>query len=183
MAGVTITFDTRDLEKFKKTCKVIGEKTALKAARISAQKGSNVVGKSIRKAAPVGETGQLKRGFKKKKEKSRKTGKFVYDYMLDPAKNEIFQKPIKRPGLYGGKNSKAYYPSSVEYGFLVKEKGSTGYRYQPPGKKGVGKSNASHRKVEGQYFIKKASTAAEPQAVETMKRVLNEELDKAWMSK
>lgn len=171
----TITFDTKDIDRFEKTCRELGDKTALKAARKAAQKGSNVVGKAIRQNAPVGETGQLKRGFKKKKEKSSKKGKFVYDYAMDSAKNEIFQKPIKNPGILGGKNKTGYYPASVEYGFLTKAPGG-GYKYTP------GKKRAS-RKVEGQYFVKKASEGAEPAAVETMTRVLNEELDKEWAKK
>lgn len=144
----------------------------MKAARKAAQKGSNVVGKAIRSAAPVGETGQLKRGFKKKREKSAKKGKFVYDYAMDSAKNDIFQKPIKNPGVLGGKNQTAYYPASIEYGFLVKAPGG-GYTYKQGEKR-------PSRKVEGQYFTRDAANAAEPAAVETMKRVLNEELDKEW---
>jgi len=168
----SITFDTKDIVRFEQTCKNIGEKTALKAARKAAQKGSNVVGKAIRQNAPTGATGQLKRGFKKKKEKSSKKGKFVYDYAMDSAKNDIFQKPIKNPGILGGKNKTGYYPASVEYGFLTKAPGG-GYSYTR------GQKRAS-RKVEGQYFVKEASEAAESNAVETMKRVLNEELDKEW---
>lgn len=168
----TVTFDTRDIERFKKTCDTLGEKTALKAARKAAQKGSNVVGKAIRSNAPVGATGQLKRGFRKKKEKSSKKGKFVYDYAMDKDKNEIFQKPIKNPGVLGGKNRTAYYPASVEYGFLTKAPGG-GYHYEPGQKR-------PSRKVEGTYFTREAAVSAEPAAVETMKRVLNEELDKEW---
>ena len=168
----TVTFDTRDIDRFEKTCKELGDKTALKAARKAAQKGSNIVGKAIRQNAPTGATGQLKRGFKKRKEKSAKKGKFVYDYAMDSAKNDIFQKPIKNPGILGGKNRTGYYPASVEYGFLTKVPGG-GYRYTPGQKR-------PSRKVEGQHFVKEASEAAEAAAVETMKRVLNEELDKEW---
>jgi len=171
----TITFDTKDIAKFEKTCKVLGDKTAMKAARKAAQKGSNVVGKAIRQSAPVGKTGQLKRGFKKKKEKSAKKGKFVYDYAMDSAKNDVFQKPIKNPGILGGKNKTGYYPASVEYGFLTKAPGG-GYQYKPGEKR-------PSRKVEGQHFVKKASETSEPAAVDTMKQVLNEELDKEWSKK
>ena len=171
----TISFDTKDLKRFEKTCRELGDKTALKAARKAAQKGSNVVGKAIRSNAPVGATGQLKRGFRKKKEKSALKGKFVYDYAMDSAKNEIFQKPIKNPGVLGGKNRTAYYPASVEYGFLTKAPGG-GYTYTPGEKR-------PSRKVEGQYFVKKASETSEPAVMETMERVLNEELDKEWAKK
>lgn len=168
----TVTFDTKDIDRFEKTCRELGDKTALKAARKAAQKGSNIVGKAIRQQAPVGKTGQLRRGFKKKKENSSKRGKFVYDYAMDSAKNEIFQKPIRNPGILGGKSRTGYYPASVEYGFLTKAPGG-GYKYTPGQKR-------PSRKVEGQYFVKKASEDAEAAAVETMKRVLNEELDKEW---
>lgn len=168
----SVTFDIRDIEKFRRTCKTLGEKTALKAARKAAQKGSNVVGSAIRSSAPKGETGQLKKGFRKKKEKSAKQGKFVYDYAMDSAKNGIFQKPIKNPGALGGKNKTAYYPASIEYGFLAKAPGS-GYVFRPG-------ESYSTQKVEGTHFTKKAAEAAKPQAVNTMKRVLSEELDKEW---
>ena len=168
-------FDIRDIERFKQTCNTLGEKTAMKAAKKAAQKGSNLIGKEIRKTAPKGETGQLKKGFKKKKERSRFNGKFVYDYAMDSAKNDIFQKPIKRPGLLGGKNKHAYYPSSIEYGFLARAPGA-GYTYTPGTK-------IPTQKVEGTHFTKKAADKAEPAAVEEMKRVLNEELDKEWTKK
>ncbi len=150
-------------------------KLCLLFAPIGSRKGSNVVGKAIRANAPKGATGQLRRGFKKKKEKSSKKGKYVYDYAMDSSKNDIFQKPIKNPGILGGKNKTGYYPASVEYGFLAKAPGG-GYSYQP------GERRPS-KKIEGQYFVKEASEASESAAVETMKQVLNEELDKEWLKK
>lgn len=181
-----ITFDYKDILKFKATCSLIGDKTADQAAKKAAQKGSNVVNKQVRIEAPVGKTGQLRKGFVKRKERSRLKGKHVYDYKLDRAKNAIFQKPIIRPGLYGGENPKGYYPFSVEYGFLTKAPGG-GYSYQ----KNIKGSNQyarktreayrlPSRKVEGQHFMKKARDKADAKARATMKRVLNEELDKAW---
>lgn len=171
----TITFDAKDIKRFEKTCKTLGEKTALKAAKKAAQKGSNVVGKAIRSNAPVGETGQLKKGFKKKLEKSKYQGKYVYDYAMDSAKNSIFQKPIKNPGILGGKSKSGYYPASIEYGFLAKAPGS-GY-YFTPGTK------LKAQKIEGTHFTKEAAADAEPAATAEMKRVLNEELDKEWAKK
>ena len=181
-----ITFDYRDIQKFERTCRTFGDKTADNAAKKAAQKGSNVVGKQVRIEAPVGKTGELHNGFIKRKERSRLKGKHVYDYKLDRAKNSIFQKPIIRPGLYGGKNSKGYYPFSVEYGFLTKAPGG-GYTYQ----KHIRGSNQyaqktreayrlPSRKVEGQHFMKKARDHADAKARAVMKQVLNTELDKAW---
>lgn len=169
----TITFDFRDIAKFELTCKVLGEKTALKAARKAALKGRDIAAKAVRKAAPKGKTGQLSRGFKKKAEKSRLKGKFVHEFAMDPAKNDIFQKPIKQPGLLGGKNPKAYYPSSIEYGFLARASGG-GYSYTPG-------SRPQTKTVEGTHFARDAAKAAEPSVIAEMKRVLNEELDKEWM--
>ena len=181
-----LTFDYKDILKFKATCAFVGDKAADQAAKKAAQKGSNVVGKQVRIEAPVGKTGQLRKGFIKRKERSRLKGKHVYDYKLDRAKNDIFQKPIIRPGLYGGKNSKGYYPFSVEYGFLTRAPGG-GYSYQKTRK---GSNQYAHktqeayrlpsRKVEGQHFIKRARDKANAETRETMRRVLNEELNKAW---
>lgn len=171
----TISFDARDIRRFEQTCSRLGEKTALQAARKAAQKASNIVGKAIRSNAPVGETGQLKKGFKKKKENSRRRGKFVYDYAMDSAKNAIFQKPIKNPGILGGKSKQGYYPASIEYGFLAKAPGA-GYVFMPGRKYPA-------QKIEGTYFTREAAEKAGPAAVAEMKRVLNEELDREWTKK
>ena len=167
----TLTFDMKDIQRFEQTCKELGDKTALKAAKKAAQKGSNVVGKAVRKKAPKGETGQLRKGFKKKKEKSKSKAKFVYDYAMDSAKNSVFQKPVKNPGKYGGKKSIAYYPASIEYGFL--HAAGNGYRYEPG-------QNPPSKTIQGTHFTRDAAEEATPKAVETMHEVLNEELDKAW---
>ena len=172
MSSATITFDFKDILLFEATCKTIGEKTAMKAAKKAAQKGSTVVGTAIRKAAPKGKTGQLRKGFKKKAERSSLKGKFVYDYAMDSAKNEIFQKPIQHPGVLGGKNKHAYYPSSIEYGFLARAPGG-GYKFTAGEKRPA-------QKVEGTHFTRNAAEQAAPAATAVIKKVLNEELTKAW---
>lgn len=169
----SVTFDCSDINKFKQSLDRLGQKTTVKAARKAAQKGSNVVGKAIRSAAPKGATGQLKHGFKKKAEKSRYKGKFVYQYAMDPAKNEIFQKPVLNVGKYGGKKNPAYYPASVEYGFLTSAGGGLVFR----------QGQAPVRHVEGSHFTRKAAEDSAPAVVQTMKKVLNEELDKEWAKK
>ena len=183
---MTATIDYSDIRKFERTCQSFGDKTADQAARKAAQKGSNIVGKYLRSEIPVGKTGQLRKGFIKRKEKSRLKGKHVYDYKLDRAKNAIFQKPIQRPGLLGGKNPKGYYPYSIEYGFLAQAPGG-GYSYQKNIKGSnqyAQKTREAYRlpsqKVEGQHYMEKARDKADASAKSTMKRVLNEELDKAW---
>ncbi len=170
-----VRLDFRDIVRFELTCKRLGEKTALKAARRAAQKGAALARKAVKKAAPKGETRELKKGFKSKPEKSRKKGKFVYQYAMDPAKNDIFQKPIKQPGLLGGKNKHAYYPSSIEYGFLARAPGG-GYSYTPGTRPQV-------QEIPGTHFARDAAKAAEPSVISTIKKVLNEELDKEWAKK
>lgn len=176
----SITFDYKDVIKFKKTCDRLGEKVAIKAANKAAQKGSNIVIKAVRAAAPK-DTGALKNGFKKKKEHSRLRGKAVYGYAMDKSKNDIFQKQIKEPGKYGGKKDTAYYPASVEYGFLTSDgSGKLNYSYSAKKKRRSKRQHLSSRKVEGKHFAKNAAKASAAAAQETMKRVLNEELEKAW---
>lgn len=174
--NANVTFDLKDIIRFEAACKALGDKVALNAAKKAARLGSNVVGKAIKKAAPVGETGQLKKGFKKRMERSRLKGKYVYDYAMDSAKNDIFQKPIQQPGLLGGKNKHAYYPSSIEYGFLARAPGG-GYVYTKDGER------PATQKVEGTHFTRKAAEEAAPAAFSEMKRVLFEELDKEWAKK
>lgn len=171
----TVTFDYRDIKKFEKTCKELGEKTALKAAKKAAQKGSNLLGAEIRKTAPKGETGNLRKGFKKRQEKSAVKGKYAFHYSTKSEMNDVFQKPVQHPGALGGKSKTAYYPASVEYGFLAKAKGS-GYIFTP------GKQYET-QKVEGTDFLKNALENKASAIVEKTKAVLNEELDKAWTKK
>ena len=72
----------------------------------------------------------------------------------------MLQKPIQHPGKYGGKNPKAYYPSSIEYGFLTWSKDG-GIRYVP-----------------GQHFMRNAAEEAEHQATNVMIDTLDKELNK-----
>lgn len=169
----SVTFDSSDVKRFAETFKKFGPKAAKNAVKKGSQKGSNAIGKAIRKKAPK-DTGQLKKGFVKKKEKSKSEYKFVYDYKPDPKKNDIFQKPIQEPGKYGGKSKHAYYPASVEYGFLTRAKGGKGYELVLPG-------GGGNRKTEGAHFMAEGFREAEPKARETMVKVFNEEIDKEWM--
>lgn len=186
---MSVRFEFTDVLKFQATCLMISEKTAIQAAKTAAQKGSNILAKQVRSNIPKGKTGELRRGFKKRQERSKLRGKWVYDYIPDRAKNAIFQKPIKRPGLLGGKNSKGYYPASVEFGFLARAPGS-GYLFT----KHVRGSNQYAEKtetmqrlpsqhIEGQHFMANAVRQSEGAVRAEMSHVLNQELDKAWRSK
>ena len=168
---MNVKFDYRDIAKFQATTIAIG-KVPKKAVTKAAQKGSNVMGSAIRKAAPRGETGQLAKGFRKNKERSSKAGKAVYQYAMDSRKNDIFQKPIQNPGVLGGKSDHAYYPASVEYGFLAKAPGE-GFYFRP------GHVYATQVE-EGQHFERQAAESAGPKAAQVMSKTLNEELDKEW---
>ncbi len=59
------------------------------------------------------ETGALKRGIIVRRFNTRKNTLAVWDVGMDPAMNDVFQKPIKNPK---GKRKTAYYPASIEYG-------------------------------------------------------------------
>ena len=127
--GMNMTFDWSDTLRLKGALQRI-DKLPQKVVTKAAGKGATAARRVIRAKVPVGETGQLKRGIIRSGEKSKVKGKKVYDLMFDPAKNDIFQKPIKNPGEFGGKSDHAYYPASMEFGFLTRSKGG-GYSYVP----------------------------------------------------
>lgn len=130
----------------------------------AAGKGATVVRRAIRIEAPV-DTGELRRGIVRTGERSRRKGKKVYDIMMDPGKNDIFQKPIINPGVAGGKSPKGYYPASMEYGFLTRSKGG-GLSYVP-----------------GYHFMRKATEQSASTAASAMVDTLNKEIDKVWQKK
>lgn len=86
----------------------------------------------------------------------------MYDIGFPTAYNDVFQKPIKNPGVAGGKSSHAYYPNSVEYGFLTRSKGN-GIKYVP-----------------GQKNIRNKMDAAEPGVTAKIVQKAEEELGKLW---
>lgn len=203
----SLKLDFSELYALEKKLGRVGGDVAKKAVNKAAGKAATKVGKSIRSNAPTGKTRQLKKGFKRKKERSKVANKAVYQYAMDSAKNDLFQKPIKNPGKYGGKHKYwGYYPNSVEYGFLTKAKGG-GLQYHRIGRRFRKTDNSwrltsnqidivgttrhhykavetvkgqASRKVEGQHFVKKAAEQAQPQVHETIKRELFSELDKEW---
>lgn len=140
------------------------EKIPQKCVTKAAGKGMNVVRRAVRGEVPVN-TGALKRGIIRKGERSRQKGKKVYDLMFDPGMNDVFQKPIKDPGAFGGKSKHAYYPASMEYGFLTRSLGG-GLSYVP-----------------GYHFMRDAAESSSGAAKKEMIRVLNEEIDKEWAKK
>lgn len=191
-----VRFDTSDLKRFEGTLAVMGG-VPQKAATKAASKGMTVVRRAVKKRIPKGETGNLRRGLFRKGEKHKSTGKKVYDLRYDPAMNSVFQKPIKRPGLYGGKHyTHGYYPNSVEYGFLTRAKGGgveyrTFSRLTDQWEKRGGRwkrkrvdvevKGYQSRKVDGQHPFLLGAQDAESAARDKMADTLITEVEKAWM--
>ena len=162
--ALDLSFDFGDMVRLQASIRKLGD-LPQKVVTKAAGKGATIVGRAVKAAAPRGQTRQLSKGFKRKAEKSRVKGKKVYHYAMDSAKNDIFQKSIKNPGEAGGKSEHAYYPASVEYGFLTRSKGG-GLTY-----------------VQGTHFAQKAAESAEPEARGAIIKTLKEELDKEWKKK
>lgn len=161
MANARLTFYLQDLPRFYAALSRV-EKVPQRAVTKAAGKGATVVRKAVRGALPV-DTGDMKRGIVRKGERSRTKGKKVYDMMFDPAKNDIFQKPIKHPGVAGGKSPHGYYPASMEYGFLTRSKGG-GLSYVP-----------------GYHSMRDAAQGAAPSAKQATIKTITAELEKEWL--
>ena len=172
MSDMDMSFNFKEMEQFQKALDRLG-KLPQKVVNKAAGKGATVAGRAIRAAAPKGRTRQLSKGFKRKPEKSKTPGKKVFSYAMDPAKNDIFQKPIKNPGVAGGERPHAYYPHSIEYGFLTRKAGG-GLAYV----QGKGKE-----KVEGKHFTRRAAEGARPQVESTIIKTAISELKKEWQKK
>lgn len=130
MNGATVEFDTTGLEKMVETLDKMGVKVQ-PAVNKAAQKALTPVKRAVKARAPVASGGgKLKKAISRKREETRYKGKRVYEVTFSNQYNDALQRPIKRPGIYGGKSTKAYYPASQEYGFLTKRKDGKGYEYQ-----------------------------------------------------
>jgi hypothetical protein len=108
----------------------------------------------VRAMAPKGETGNLKKSIKKKMETPNKRNKGVYRLRYDPKFTDAFRKPTT--GVYGGKVPYAYYPSSVEYGYL--------------GEKG-------HVKVKTMHWADKALRSTERSSMQKTVNSLTQSID------
>lgn len=129
-------YSSNDLKELAKALSRTGKKVN-KIVTKAAGKGATIVRRRTKPKIPVGETGELRKGIIRKAERSRTKGKKVYDLMFDPKKNDIFQKPVKNPGEAGSTNTKgghAYYPKSVDAGFITRDKGWVpGYHFMAEG--------------------------------------------------
>lgn len=163
MSEAKLTFDFSDMAKLEATLKRT-EKIPQKAVTRAAGKGRTVVRRAVRSAAPVW-SGDLQRGIISVGERSRLRGKKVYDITFDPNMNDVFQRPVKEPGAAGSTSTKgghAYYPASMEYGFLTRSKGG-GYSYFP-----------------GYHFMRDATEESGPVARHVMIETFTAELEKEW---
>lgn len=140
------------------------EKIPQKCVAKAAGKGANVVRKAVRSGSPV-LTGDMKRGIVRTGERNRTKGKKVYQVTFSSSMNDTFQRTIKNPGEAGGKRDHAYYPASMEYGFLTRSKGG-GLSYVP-----------------GYHFMQRAAEASNIPAKTAMVAALNEAIDKEWSKK
>lgn len=162
-SGCSVSCDLKGTIKLIKMLDKAG-KSPQKAITKAASKAITPVKRAVRGIAPVGESGggTLKKAITRKAEKSRKRGKKVYEVTFNKAYNEVLQKPIKNPGIAGGKSDKAYYPASQEYGFLTRSK-KNGINYVP-----------------GLHFMRAGADQSQAQAKQIMIETMEKELDKLW---
>lgn len=108
----------------------VPQKTVRKAARA----GAVLVRKKIISSGHI----PVKHGYlrdsiivieRKNGKKRNRSGKAEFDAANNPAWNFIFQKPIKKVGLYGGTSKTGYYPASMEYGFKSKNGFIVGHHF------------------------------------------------------
>lgn len=111
-------FKVEGMKELKKSLEKLG-KVPQKHVTSSARKGMNISLKDAKANAPY-DTGMLKKGIVMKGERSRQKAKKVYRIVFDDAMNDVFQKPIQKPGSRGGSGkSTGYYPISQEYGYFA----------------------------------------------------------------
>ena len=158
-----VTIDTRDVEKMVKMLNKLG-KSPQKAINKGTSKAAALLKRQTKNEAPV-RTGTLRKNIVVKAESNRgKKGKKVREITFKGGAeaNAELQKPIENVGALGGKNPKAYYPASMEYGFLARAPGG-GVQYIP-----------------GLYFMRDAADANDEQAKQLMVDTTMEELEKIW---
>ena len=162
-AGATVDFDTTGITVMIEALNKIN-KSPQKAVNKATSKANLIVKRTVKGEAPV-KTGTLKKNIVTKAEKNHGVkGKKVREVTFKGGAeaNSLLQKPIKNPGALGGKNPKAYYPASQEYGFLARAPGG-GTQY-----------------VEGRHFMLQGAEQASSTVKKTMIDVMEKELDKLW---
>lgn len=162
--GFGVTLDTRDLKELRRAVAALGD-VPTRCVTSAAGKAATLVKRNIRQGDIPEYTGSLRRGIvRTRKEKSRARGKAVYRIDFDPAYNDVFQRPVKNPGAAGSTqtgNGHAYYPYSMEFGFITRDGG-----YFP-----------------GFHFMRDGAEESRYAAEGRMVKSLNENLEKEWMKR
>lgn len=152
-----------DLLEARRTFDAMGQLPA-RIVTAAAGRGATVVKRAVKNSAEIPVlTGTMRKAVRRlRAERSKVKGKKVYQVGFDPAMNSVFQKPIRNPGEAGGQNDKAYYPASMEYGFLTRSKGG-GISYFP-----------------GFHFMASAGESVRGEANAAMAKKFNEAIQKEW---
>lgn len=152
-----------DLLEARRTFDAMGQLPA-KIVTAAAGRGATVVKRAVKNSAEIPVlTGTMRKAVRRlRAERSKVKGKKVYPVGFDPAMNSVLQKPIRNPGEAGGQNDKAYYPASMEYGFLTRSKGG-GISYFP-----------------GFHFMAAAGESVRGEANAAMAKKFNEAIQKEW---
>lgn len=127
---MAVRFKIEGMKELQRSMKKLGQ-VPQKHITSTSKKAMTIVKNEAKSNAPEGDTGNLKKGIVLKGEKSRYKGKKVYRIVFDPAMNNVFQKPIKKPKSRGGRGRPTgYYPVSQEYGYFAGEGNYIpGYRF------------------------------------------------------
>lgn len=152
-----------DLLEARRTFDAMGQLPA-RIVTAAAGRGATVVKRAVKNSAEIPVlTGTMRKAVRRlRAERSKVKGKKVYPVGFDPAMNSVLQKPIRNPGEAGGQNDKAYYPASMEYGFLTRSKGG-GISYFP-----------------GFHFMAAAGEGVRDEANAAMAKKFNEAIQKEW---
>lgn len=168
MKDMDMSFDFKDMVRLQTAIARMGDIPQRTVTR-AASKGADRVHWIVAGYLTDGKTHQLTEGTKVIKEKSYKKGKRVYQIAMDSDKNSIFQKPIPANPAHPGKRrtswKHAYYPSSIEYGFLTRSTGG-GIRY-----------------VRGQHNMRDGAESSRSVFNAEAIRVIDKALEKGWKKK
>lgn len=183
-SGCEIEFDISGIEKMITALNHL-DKSPQKAVTKAAREAIKPVLREIKHGTvPVGKTGNLRKAITRKAERTRTRGKKVYEVTLNKRYNDLLQKPIKKPGILGGKSDHGYYPASIEYGYLSRAPGG-GYQYRKRlrgsnqyAEKSTMAFRLPSKKVEGQHYMREGAENARAQAQEIMIKTLEDMLKK-----
>ncbi len=187
MRDCRIDFDTKEIEGMVRMLNKLGA-SPQKAVSRAAGRAGTVLKRRV-KSEIHSKSGNLKKAIIRIGEKNHgKRGKKYYQITFDRKMNEVLQKPIQRPGLLGGKNKHAYYPFSVEFGFLAMRTGG-GYVYYDKDSGQLRWNTVTEatpkpetEKVEGQHFLRNAADNVSPEVHQILVDKTMEELEKIWLS-